>query len=132
MCVYCSIPTYFIPTTKHPPPTKHPPHINPPHTQFLQSLRTLGTPVVLDADALWLATQQPELIQGWRGAVLTPNVAEYKRLCRVVLGIEDAAPEVRVGGWGVGGCFGRCVVVIWHAVSINMGLVQHFVYIKTP
>jgi len=37
--------------------------------------------VVLDADALWMITQDISLIKGYRRAVLTPNVMEFKRLC---------------------------------------------------
>lgn len=64
--------------------------------QVLEKLRQLGTPVVLDADALWLVTQRPALVAGWRGAVLTPNVAEYRRLAAAVVGAEDASPQVPV------------------------------------
>lgn len=62
--------------------------------QVLETLRRQGTPVVLDADALWLVTQRPALVVGWRGAVLTPNVAEYRRLAAAVMGVEDVAPQV--------------------------------------
>ncbi|KAH9930357.1 Ribokinase-like protein [Fomitopsis serialis] len=36
--------------------------------------------VVLDADALWMVGQDLSLIKGYRKAVLTPNVMEFKRL----------------------------------------------------
>ncbi|GBE89548.1 ATP-dependent (S)-NAD(P)H-hydrate dehydratase [Sparassis crispa] len=39
-----------------------------------------GMFVVLDADALWLIGQDTSLIHGYRRAVLTPNVVEFKRL----------------------------------------------------
>ena len=37
--------------------------------------------VVVDADGLWLLQNEPEVIKGYRKAVLTPNVAEFARLC---------------------------------------------------
>lgn len=59
--------------------------------------------VVLDADALWMLAGQSgkgeewiSLVRGYRRAVLTPNVVEFKRLCELV-GVgegEGAAGEV--------------------------------------
>lgn len=40
--------------------------------------------VVVDADGLWLLQNEPEVIKGYRRAVLTPNVAEFSRLCKAV------------------------------------------------
>jgi ATP-dependent NAD(P)H-hydrate dehydratase len=37
--------------------------------------------IVIDADGLFLVTQEPEIIKGYRRAVLTPNVVEFSRLC---------------------------------------------------
>lgn len=39
-----------------------------------------GMYLVLDADGLWLLNNHPELIKGYKKAVLTPNVMEYARL----------------------------------------------------
>jgi ATP-dependent NAD(P)H-hydrate dehydratase len=44
--------------------------------------------VVLDADGLYMINQDPAAIQGYRRAVLTPNVVEFKRLCQAV-GVKD-------------------------------------------
>lgn len=41
--------------------------------------------MVIDADGLWLVQNTPEVIQGYRRAVLTPNVVEFQRLCRAVV-----------------------------------------------
>ncbi|KAK0525370.1 hypothetical protein OC835_005635 [Tilletia horrida] len=38
--------------------------------------------IVVDADGLWLLQNEPEVIRGYRRAVLTPNVVEFGRLCR--------------------------------------------------
>ncbi|PWZ01767.1 H-hydrate dehydratase [Testicularia cyperi] len=37
--------------------------------------------LVIDADGLWLLQNEPELVQGYKRAILTPNVAEFSRLC---------------------------------------------------
>ena len=41
--------------------------------------------VVLDADALYMIQNDPDLIRGYRRAVVTPNVMEFKRLCEAVV-----------------------------------------------
>ena len=43
--------------------------------------RDHNMPLVLDADALHLVCAQTDLIQGYSRAVLTPNRAEFLRLC---------------------------------------------------
>ena len=37
--------------------------------------------IVVDADGLWLLQNEPDIIKGYRKAILTPNVAEFSRLC---------------------------------------------------
>lgn len=44
--------------------------------------------VVLDADGLFMVGKDPSKIRGYRRAVLTPNVAEFKRLADQV-GLQD-------------------------------------------
>lgn len=39
-------------------------------------------PFVLDADGLNLVQTKPELVQGYRECILTPNVVEFGRLCK--------------------------------------------------
>lgn len=41
--------------------------------------------VVIDADGLWLVQSDPEVVKGYKKAVLTPNVVEFKRLCDAVV-----------------------------------------------
>ncbi|KZP19361.1 Ribokinase-like protein [Athelia psychrophila] len=63
------------------------------HAKLALSIaRSQGMFVVLDADALWLVTQDPQLIRGYRRAVLTPNVMEFKRLSEK-LGIQPGNGE---------------------------------------
>lgn len=45
-----------------------------------------GMFLVLDADSLLLVGQEHSLVKGYRRAVLTPNVVEFKRLCEQVVG----------------------------------------------
>jgi ATP-dependent NAD(P)H-hydrate dehydratase len=44
-------------------------------------------PVVLDADALFLISSEPDLIRGYKECILTPNVVEFGRLAKS-LGID--------------------------------------------
>ncbi|XP_043928598.1 ATP-dependent (S)-NAD(P)H-hydrate dehydratase isoform X2 [Protopterus annectens] len=44
-----------------------------------------GIPIVIDADGLWLIAQQPFIIQGYRKAILTPNMVEFNRLYEAVI-----------------------------------------------
>lgn len=53
--------------------------------------------LVLDADALWLVTQDPSIIKGYRRVVLTPNVMEFKRLCEKLQIDEGAKKEEKAG-----------------------------------
>ncbi len=42
--------------------------------------RKAGIFIVLDADSLYLIANDPSLIHGYRRAVITPNIIEFKRL----------------------------------------------------
>jgi ATP-dependent NAD(P)H-hydrate dehydratase len=44
-----------------------------------------GMYVVLDADALWMLGQDIGILKGYRRAVVTPNVMEFKRLSEAVV-----------------------------------------------
>ena len=45
----------------------------------------MDMPVVVDADGLFLVQQHPEVIRGYKNAILTPNNIEFKRLCQVMV-----------------------------------------------
>ncbi|KAJ1733431.1 hypothetical protein LPJ61_001555, partial [Coemansia biformis] len=69
-------------------------------TNILQSVRrAIGAarerqlPIVLDADALALVAEAPEIIRGYRNAVLTPNAPELSRLIKA-LGVGGSAREM--------------------------------------
>ncbi|RMZ85186.1 hypothetical protein DV738_g239, partial [Chaetothyriales sp. CBS 135597] len=51
-------------------------------------------PMVLDAEALWLIQQEPDIINGYRECILTPNVVEFGRLAKSVgLDLSKAKEE---------------------------------------
>ncbi|KIH94000.1 hypothetical protein SPBR_05985 [Sporothrix brasiliensis 5110] len=63
--------------------------------------RKANLPLVLDADALQLVQKQPELVRGYPLAVLTPNVVEFGRLEKALLGDDkdkDGKDDKNAGG----------------------------------
>jgi ATP-dependent NAD(P)H-hydrate dehydratase len=50
--------------------------------KILQEARKQKVPFVLDADGLLIAQTKPEIVQGYRECILTPNVVEFGRLCK--------------------------------------------------
>ncbi|ORY00503.1 H-hydrate dehydratase [Basidiobolus meristosporus CBS 931.73] len=56
--------------------------------KLIQVAREKEIPIVIDADGLYLIQKCPETIKGYRKAIITPNVVEFKRLCDK-MGIED-------------------------------------------
>ncbi|KAI0352411.1 Ribokinase-like protein [Trametes cingulata] len=61
----------------------------------VQIAKEQGMYLVLDADALWMVGQDLALIRGYRRAVLTPNVMEFKRLSENVNIDPKIPPEER-------------------------------------
>ncbi|GBG30548.1 ATP-dependent S-NADPH-hydrate dehydratase [Hondaea fermentalgiana] len=57
-------------------------------TKLIREAMGKDVPLVLDGDALFLLTQQPDLVKGYARALLTPNVVEFSRLERALF--EDA------------------------------------------
>lgn len=49
--------------------------------ELIKKARENDMAIVIDADGLFLVQQHPETVQGYKKAVLTPNVVEFKRLC---------------------------------------------------
>ena len=50
--------------------------------RVIQEARKQNIPFVLDADGLMLAQTRPELVQGYKECILTPNVVEFGRLAK--------------------------------------------------
>ncbi|XP_026232927.1 ATP-dependent (S)-NAD(P)H-hydrate dehydratase isoform X1 [Anabas testudineus] len=48
--------------------------------EVIEKSKARDIPVVIDADGLWLVTQQPSVIQGYQKGILTPNFMEFTRL----------------------------------------------------
>uniref|UniRef100_A0A3B4Y327 ATP-dependent (S)-NAD(P)H-hydrate dehydratase n=1 Tax=Seriola lalandi dorsalis TaxID=1841481 RepID=A0A3B4Y327_SERLL len=46
----------------------------------IEKCKARDIPIVIDADGLWLVTQQPSVIQGYQKGILTPNFMEFTRL----------------------------------------------------
>ncbi|KAG6918967.1 hypothetical protein DXG01_010206 [Tephrocybe rancida] len=63
----------------------------------LSLARKQGMFIVLDADALWMVGQDISLIQGYRRAIVTPNVVEFKRL-REQVGVDPSVPSGKMAG----------------------------------
>lgn len=53
--------------------------------EIITKSKAKDIPVVIDADGLWLITQQPSVIQGYHKSILTPNIMEFTRLYDVLL-----------------------------------------------
>ena len=58
----------------------------------IKGAREKSVPLVLDADALWLIQNQPDLVKGYKECILTPNVVEFGRLAKAT-GIDDEIPD---------------------------------------
>lgn len=75
--------------------------------KVIEAARKANMPFVLDADGLNIAQTRPELVQGYRECILTPNVVEFARLCKSkdidVTGLEgsEAAEKLSVAFGGV-------------------------------
>ncbi|KAG6850652.1 hypothetical protein H0H93_010380 [Arthromyces matolae] len=63
----------------------------------LSLARKQGMFLVLDADALWMVGKDISLIRGYRRAVITPNVVEFKRLCEQA-GLSPSTPSDKKAG----------------------------------
>ncbi|KAL1979690.1 hypothetical protein VTN96DRAFT_5371 [Rasamsonia emersonii] len=66
--------------------------------EIMKEARSRSLPFVLDADALLLVTEKPDLVKGYKECILTPNVVEFSRLAKA-LGIEvPSQADVQKGG----------------------------------
>ncbi|XP_008562709.1 PREDICTED: ATP-dependent (S)-NAD(P)H-hydrate dehydratase isoform X2 [Galeopterus variegatus] len=78
---------------------------------ILEASKARGIPIVVDADGLWLVTQQPALIQGYKNAVLTPNHMEFGRLHKAVLGGPVDSADQRATVLSLSQALGNVTVV---------------------
>ncbi|RUS74795.1 hypothetical protein EGW08_017441 [Elysia chlorotica] len=63
-------------------------HILETTSSVIEQAKLKKLPIVIDADGLFLVTQNPEIIKGYTNAVLTPNVAEFGRLYKKIFNKE--------------------------------------------
>ncbi|KAK2169177.1 hypothetical protein LSH36_12g29033, partial [Paralvinella palmiformis] len=60
---------------------------------FVTKARELAVPLVLDADAVFLISQDPSLITGYQRVILTPNAVEFNRLFETVIGSKPPSDD---------------------------------------
>ncbi|KAH8739250.1 hypothetical protein FG386_000007 [Cryptosporidium ryanae] len=49
-------------------------------SELIKVCRSLAIPIIIDADGLFLVSKQPDLINGYKNCILTPNITEFTRL----------------------------------------------------
>ncbi len=76
----------------------------------IEAARKANIPFVLDADGLYIAQTRPELVQGCKECILTPNIVEFGRLCKSK-GIEIKDLEEGKGAAKLSEAFGGVVVM---------------------
>lgn len=59
-------------------------------TKIIEEVRRRSMPIVIDADGLYLVQNNPDVIKGYKNAVLTPNVVEFKRL-KSAVGLPESS-----------------------------------------
>lgn len=72
--------------------------------------KDVNLPMVLDADALWLVQNRPELIKGYKECVLTPNVVEFGRLAKAA-GIDTGGDTGQQGCEALADALGGVLIV---------------------
>ncbi|KAG5518985.1 hypothetical protein PMAC_002516 [Pneumocystis sp. 'macacae'] len=60
---------------------------------IISEARRRKMPIVIDADGFYCIQNKPEIIAGYSNAVLTPNIAEFSRLCRAFNINENSSCE---------------------------------------
>ncbi|KAF1840506.1 H-hydrate dehydratase [Cucurbitaria berberidis CBS 394.84] len=62
--------------------------------KVIEEARKQGIPFVLDADGLYLAQTRPELVDGYKECILTPNVVEFGRLAKTKgINVDEGDPS---------------------------------------
>jgi len=52
--------------------------------EFLKEVKAHQLPLIIDGDGLNMVCEQPDLVRGYKLAILTPNLVEFKRLVKAV------------------------------------------------
>lgn len=59
-------------------------------TRIIREVRNRSMPLVIDADGLFLVQNNPDVIKGYKNAILTPNVMEFARL-KSAVGLSESS-----------------------------------------
>ncbi|KAG7928744.1 hypothetical protein KL925_000925 [Ogataea polymorpha] len=59
----------------------------------IDEIKKRNLPVILDADSIYLISQEPDIIRGYSRAIITPNPVEFKRIADA-LGIKESDPHL--------------------------------------
>jgi len=78
--------------------------------KVIEAAKKQNMPFVLDADGLNLAQTRPELVQGYKECILTPNVVEFGRLCKAK-GIDVTGLEEGKGAEKLSEAFGGITII---------------------
>lgn len=78
--------------------------------RVIEAAKKQNMPFVLDADGLNLAQTRPELVQGYKECILTPNVVEFGRLCKSK-GIDASGLEDGKGAEMLSTAFGGVTII---------------------
>mmetsp|Transcript_2142 Transcript_2142/g.3229 ORF Transcript_2142/g.3229 Transcript_2142/m.3229 type:complete len:377 (-) Transcript_2142:702-1832(-) len=82
--------------------------------EIIRRAVTLGVPLVLDGDGLFLVARDPDLVQGYPNCILTPNLNEFRRLS-ATLGVSlhgsGASADRTAKLLEVSGCLGGPTIV---------------------
>lgn len=62
----------------------------------IQMIKDKDMPLILDADALYLVSQKPKVIEGYEKAIITPNVVEFARIAKALGVNTDTDDDVGV------------------------------------
>lgn len=62
--------------------------------QVILKAKEINMPMVIDADGLFLISQNLSLIQNYTNCILTPNAVELDRLAKAIIGFMDKARQM--------------------------------------
>ncbi|CDK30053.1 unnamed protein product [Kuraishia capsulata CBS 1993] len=64
---------------------------------IVRELREREIPVIMDADSLFLLSEDPDILKGYGRAIITPNVVEFARICKALeIDPEDPKAAIKV------------------------------------
>lgn len=77
----------------------------------IEAAKELDLPLVIDADGVYLITLSPDIIRGYKRAILTPNVVEYARLFEATLGHKPDSKDSLDGAIELSKALGGITIV---------------------